>query len=135
MDLVEVDIVGLQPAQRRLALRNYVAAAVAGGQDIVIVHATVDLGCQHDLVPLAAARERLTDDLLAAAAVVDIGRIEEVNPLIERGVDDGHCLIFWGWKSEIHTAETEDAYLYACAAETAIFHSWLLLLHDLERQL
>ena len=80
VDLVEVDIVGLQAAQRGLALGDDVAAIVAGGQDVVVVHAAVYLGRQHDPVALAVALERLADDLLAAATIVDVGRIQKVDP-------------------------------------------------------
>ena len=65
--LVEVDVVGLQPAQAVLAG----APDVVGGQAALVgpvAHPAVDLGGQHDpLAPSAALRQPAADDLLGDA--------------------------------------------------------------------
>ena len=87
VDLVEVDVVGLQAAQAGFALLDDVAAAVAHVVGAFAHHA-VHLGGEDDVVALAVALERLAGDLLAAAAAVDVGGVEEVDAGVEGAVDD-----------------------------------------------
>src|SRR5207249_39787 len=73
MDLVEVDVVGLQAAEAGLHLLEDSKA----GEPLVVrpvVHPPADLSCQDD--PVAPALERFANDLLAAAAAVDVRRVE-----------------------------------------------------------
>ena len=79
MQLVEVNIIGIQPLQRGVALLDDVTPIVAGGEDVVIVHAPVNFGRQHDPVAFAIAPQPLADGGLAAAAPVDIGGVEKVD--------------------------------------------------------
>jgi hypothetical protein len=64
VDLVEVDVVGLQAAQARFALLDDVAAAVPQIVDAV-AHLAVDLCGQDDLVALAVPFQRLARHLFA----------------------------------------------------------------------
>ena len=64
VDLVEVDVVGLQAAQRVLDRAHDPAPRVAPLVGVV-AHRAADLGGEHDVV--AAALERLADDLLGLA--------------------------------------------------------------------
>ena len=57
VDLVEVDVVHAQPAQAVVDLGKHGLAGQAGAVGAG-VHAAVDLGRQHDLVPLGVARPR-----------------------------------------------------------------------------
>ena len=83
--LVQVDPVGPQPAQAvldgRLQPPPRVAAAVRS-----VAHLKVALGGEHDLGPPPA--QRLPDDRLGLAVGVHVGRVDEVDPAVERGVDD-----------------------------------------------
>jgi hypothetical protein len=62
VDLVQIDPIGLQPAQAVLDLGDDPTARVAELVRIV-AHRAVDLGGEEDVVA-AAAGERLADDLL-----------------------------------------------------------------------
>ena len=88
MELVEVDVVGLQAAQAGLALLDDVASAVASGIGILGVHLAVDLGREDNVVPLSVALQGFAGDFLAPAQRVDVGRVEEVDPGVEGAVDD-----------------------------------------------
>ena len=52
----------------------------------VVAHRDGHLRREHDVV--AAALERLADDLLGLAGGVDVGGVDEVDPGVQRGVDD-----------------------------------------------
>ncbi len=84
-------MVGVQAAQGLLDGPSDVRAAAAGsgGGPVLHVHARVaELGGEDDLV--AAALDGLSEVALgAAAAAVDVGGVEEGDPRVERGVDDG----------------------------------------------
>ena len=82
VDLVEVDVVGAQPAQAVLALGHDPAPRVALRVG-VLAHGAVHLGGQDDLVPLDLG-QRLADDLLGLAERVDVGGVDEVDPRVER---------------------------------------------------
>ena len=66
VDLVEIDVVGLQAAQRVLDRADDPAPRIALLVR-VLAHRAVDFGGQHDVV--ATALERLADDLLGLAAL------------------------------------------------------------------
>ena len=85
VDLVEVDVVGAEPAQAGLALADDPPARVAVMFGSV-AHRAVHLGREDDVV--AAAGERLADDLLRLAGGVHVGGVDEVDAGVERGVDD-----------------------------------------------
>ena len=84
--LVEVDVVGLQPAQAVVARLADVRAPRAGpsfGQSLARV---VDLGREHrPLAPTVALREPAADDRLGepAPVAVDVGGVEEVDAELE----------------------------------------------------
>ena len=92
MDLVEVDVVELEPLQRRVDRREHVltrepAAVLAGHRP------TVHL--RRDDVLLARAEEPLEDTAghnLARTLVVDVGGVEEDDPAIHRAADDRLCV-------------------------------------------
>jgi hypothetical protein len=83
----------------------------------------VDLGREDDVVA-AAAGERLGDDLLGLAARVDVGGVDEVDPRVERAVDDPDRLVVVGVApgAEHHRAEAQRADLHAGTAERAVLH-------------
>ena len=69
--------------------------------------------------------QRLADDLLRLAARVDVGGVDEVDPRVERVVDDADRLVVVGVAPgpEHHRAEAERADADARAAELALLHA------------
>jgi len=83
MDLVEVDEVGLEPAQRSVAgLQDVLAAepATVGSR----THRAVDLGREHDLVARDHLPQPAPGYLFARAVGVDVRGVEEVDSGLER---------------------------------------------------
>ena len=117
MDLVEVDPVGLQPAQAGVDFLHEPAPRVAGHVRIGVVHRAVHLRREHDRV--APALQGLADDLLGLAARVDVGRVDEVDPCVERTVDDVDRLVVVGVApgAEHHRAEAQRTDLQTGAAQ------------------
>ena len=124
VDLVEVDPVGPQPAQRVLDLLDDPAARVAELVG-VLAHRAVDLGREHDVVAPAAG-ERLADDLLGLAARIDVGGVDEVDPGIERAVDDPDRLLVVGVApcAEHHRPEAQRADLHSCVCKPPVVHGF-----------
>ena len=87
MDLVEVDVVGAQPGQAGVDL---VQDRLAGQARAVRprAHPAVHLGREHDVLARGEVAQRAAGDLLAAAAGVDVGGVEDVDPRVERVLDD-----------------------------------------------
>ena len=69
-------------------------------------------------------RERLADDLLGLAVRVDVGGVDEVDPGVQRRVDDPDRLVVVGVapRAEHHRAEAELADRDAGAPERSQFH-------------
>lgn len=133
MDLVEVDIVGLQPLQ----------ALVDGFLDLpaidpsrplivaepVIGRAADHLGGEDHLVAIAARLKPSADDPLGRALRlrrgrdrIELGRVEEVHALVERVI---HLLMPLGLRVLLtpgHRARADRRDLEIGAAETAVFH-------------
>src|SRR4051812_14372559 len=122
VDLVEVDPVGAEPPQAVLDLLDDPAARVPELVRVV-AHRAVHLCCEHDVVAPAPG-QRLADDLLGLAARVHVGGVDEVDPGVERGVDDADRLVvvLVAPTAEHHRAEAERTHLDAGAAEGAELH-------------
>ena len=85
VDLVEVEPVGLQPLQARLDGGHDVAARAAFL--FAVVHRHAEFRGKHDV--LAPVAQHLAEHgLRAAAPAIDVGRIEQRDPGVERLVDD-----------------------------------------------
>ncbi len=87
MKLVEVDVVGLQPAQRRFAgaadaIRRRIRAGDLPG---CLVKDGIELGGDHHL--LALSSQRLAQDSFAMPGAVDIRRIKKGGAQIDRAVN------------------------------------------------
>jgi len=104
--LVEVDPLGPQPPQRVLDLGDDPPARDTAAVG-VLAHRTPELRGQHDVV--AAASERLPNDLLRLAGGVDVGGVDEIDPGVERAVDDADRVVVVGVPpgAEHHRAEAE----------------------------
>lgn len=91
--LIQVDIVGLEPAQRRLH-----RCLGPGRRQVVVAlpHVRSDLGQDLDVVALAARLQPLADDRLAFAAGVarnpariGVGGVDGVKAGLDEGVQQG----------------------------------------------
>ncbi len=126
VDLVEVDVVGAEAAQRAL---DGVEDVLAGGAAVPGpgAHGAGALGGDHEVV--APAPEPPPQDLLGAAHGVegaaqriDVGRVEEGDPAGGRAVEDGDRGGLVALEPERHRAETEAGDLEAGAAEADMAH-------------
>ena len=120
VDLHQVDAVPLQPLQAGLeAAQHRVAGIVEGLREVA------HLGGQEEglLHPL----QRVTQDLLAAAAAVEGGRVDVVDAQLEGALDDGGAVgdrprAELGTAVEPGAAEGDLADLPAGLAEPAVAH-------------
>ena len=114
VDLVEVDVVGLQPAQRGVDRPHHVLATVAlvplvrtaapealGGEDDVVAATAVALH------PLADQFLGATDQLDRATERVDVGGVEERDAGFEGGVHDRERRLVVALEPERHRAEAQ----------------------------
>jgi polysaccharide pyruvyl transferase WcaK-like protein len=125
MDDVQVDVVGTEPAQALLHLMHDPAPRVAAAVR-ALAHREVHLGGENNVV--AAALQRLADDLLALAGGVHISGVDEVDALVQGGVDDPDAvgMIRVADCTKHHRAEAMHADLDPSRAESAVTHRMLL---------
>ena len=94
----------------------------------LLLRAAVDLGHQEHLVPIAVL-EGLAHPDLALAVVVVPGVVQEVDPAIDRGVDDvDRQLLVHMLQGKVPTSEPYGGYPLARTAEGPIGH--LNIAHD-----
>ncbi|MNV44879.1 hypothetical protein D3C71_1366570 [compost metagenome] len=86
MDLVQIHIVRLQPPEAVLELAHKVEARGAAAAGPGAAHKP-GLGGQHGLMPPAG--QRFADNPLRFGAGVDVGRVDEVDAAVKRGVQHG----------------------------------------------
>ena len=91
VDLVQVDVVGLQAAQRVLD-RGHDPAPRGALLIGIVAHRAAELRREDHAV--AAPLERLADDLLGVA--VGVGGVDEVDPRVQRFVDDADRVVVVG---------------------------------------
>jgi hypothetical protein len=120
-DLVEVDPVGAEPPQRPV---DRLDDPAAGGAAVVgvVVERQSDLGREHDVV--APPGQCLADDLLGFAGRVDVRGVDEVDPGLERAVDDPDRGVVIGVAggTEHHRAEAQLADGDPGPAQGAVVH-------------
>jgi hypothetical protein len=87
MNLVQIDMLELQPPEARLhALENVVASGPAGVR--ALAHLAEHLGRDHHVVAWDfQILQRLTGDLFGGAGRVDVGGVDEVDAGIQRLTD------------------------------------------------
>ena len=126
--LVEVDVVGPQPAQRRLEGADHVPPGAAGVEVVAVqaAHVHAELGGQHHLV--AAALECGAEALLGAAVwgAVDVGGVEQGDSRVERRVHDLAGAVDVELAAEVVAADADDGDGQARIAKPAVAH----LTHD-----
>ena len=86
VDLVEIDIIGAEPAQAVVDLVEDRLARQAGAVRAG-AHAVEHLGGEHDVLAPGEILDGAADDLLRGAVRIDIGGIEEIDPELERLAD------------------------------------------------
>jgi hypothetical protein len=120
MVLVEVDVVGLEPAQARL---DRPADVAAGATRLLLVaaHPRAELGGEHDLVP-AALEDLAKERLRPAAVAVGVGGVEQVDVLVDGGVDNGAGPLQVQARAEVVAAEADHRDGQAGGAELAVAH-------------
>ena len=106
--LVDVDHVGAQPPQRAF---DGPADVVARAARVVgaLVHLLAELRREHD--PVAAPFERAADEVLAHPLPVDVGGVEERDPVLERRVDHRNGRVVVDPHPEVVRPEPDDRHL------------------------
>ncbi len=108
MQLKEVDVIGAQPAQRRLDRTGQV---ITGRTDIVRPFAGLEGRLRGDEHGIAPAFDGLAEDFLRQTVRVDIGGIEQVEPSLKADVNEA------GRFCDVHASP--GAKKFAAAAERA----------------
>ena len=124
MQLVEVDAIRLQPAQRLLAGAHDVqprVAAIVGAGPGRIVH----LGGDHHLVAPSTLGEHPTDHSLGLAGSVAVRRVDQVDATVEGADDHPAGLVLWRRVEDVVGAEREWRDKCARATEPAVLHVYL----------
>ena len=134
MNLVEVHIVGLQTAEALVEFEEdgFAGEAAAIG---LVAHDAVDLGGDDHGFAAGVCFQESPEHLLAVAAGIDIGGVEEVDPEIERLAKKGLAFLFVkgpgvaaglefarGRRSVGHAAETDAGNFEAGLAEVDVVH-------------
>ena len=88
MDLIDVDVIGAQPAQRILDLTHDPGAAGVA-EYVSILPFESDLGGDEHARTQAPFGEGLADDLLGAPETVGRSRVDDVDAMLDRGADGG----------------------------------------------
>src|SRR5690606_20106268 len=129
VNLVQVDVVGAQAAQ----------GGIDGGHDVLagqaavvgaVAHGQADLGGQHVVVTVGEdPRQDAAGDLLAGAAAVDVGGVEEGDPGVGGAADEGfgavlrqHPVLPSGRVAVAHHAQADTGHLHAGGAKPYVLH-------------
>src|ERR1700732_1562724 len=135
MDLVQVDMVGLQTAEARLHTVHNVAAR---SPDVIPprTDAAIDLRCDHNILPRdVKVFQRLPENLFALTLRVIVRRIKEVDAAVNRRLDQfigpglangADCLEDPSAVPECHGSEAEFRNQETCIAERRVFHGVFL---------
>ena len=121
----EIDAIGPQPLQRCVRhVADVLGAAVEAGHARRSVDVEAELRGDHHAV--ADRRECFADELLIGERAVHFGRIEERDPSVDGGPDDGDAV--WTRQgtavtlADPHAPETERRHFEAVPAQRACLH-------------
>jgi hypothetical protein len=121
MDLVQIDIVGAQAAERRVDRRQHVLAR----QPSIVrswPHRVEHLGGDDDVVAAGEVPDGAAGDLLGDAERIHVGGVDEVDAELDRTLDDRPAAIFGehprapAGVAVGHHAEADPRHFEACAA-------------------
>jgi hypothetical protein len=129
MDLIQVHVFGAEPSQARIDLAHDGPAGQAGAVRSR-AHPAMHLGGDHHLVARREILQRPPDDLFARAIGIDIGGIEEIDPALERLLDERAALLLVQGPAVIaalgdavaHAAETNTRDIQPGPAKLHIIH-------------
>ncbi len=117
--IVKVDTIGLEPPEAGIDGIHDVAprqaAVVAARTDLV-----ADLGGEDP--GLALGFDGLADRALGTGLAVDVGRVDEVDALLEPKIEHAPRLRIAGWPAEHHGAQRDFRDLKAARSQRAIAH-------------
>ena len=106
-------MVGLQPAEGSVQIPADLPGGQAGpvvGAVQLVAHGEHELGDEDDLLPAAAALgEPLADDLLAGAAAIHVGGVEEGDALLNGLVHDAKAFLLVAQSAKGHGAQADAA--------------------------
>jgi len=135
VDLVEVDVVGLEALEALIEFEEDLLAAETLGVGVV-AHCVEELGGDNGVFAFGVGFEEAAEDLLAGAYGVDVGGVEEVDAevkgLFEEGLAfglvEGPGVAAWtqracGRDAVAHTAEADARDFQAGFAEVDVIHS------------
>jgi hypothetical protein len=126
VQLVKIDIIRLQPFQRRIDRIEDVLArhALVPGLGSHLAHAF-----RGEHVARALALQPTAENLLGASGRraisterIDIGRIEKIDTAFRSRIQDGDAVLFGALKPEIHRPEAEPGNAQAGPAEWCVVH-------------
>jgi hypothetical protein len=106
--LQEINVIGLQPAQRILEL-------LLGRFSI----SAIDLGHEKYFLPIAIP-QRFAHADLAHAVVIIPAVIHEVDPLVDHGPDEADTLLLVGLLAEVIAPQPYERYLLAGVSQRAV---------------
>ena len=122
MLVVQVDVVGAEPLERRVARALHVVGPAVDAEPLpVLVALVAELGGEHHLV--AAALDGAAHQPLVGVRPVDVGRIEEVDAEVERAVNGRDRLVVVPAGVEVghpHAPEAEGGHAEPIQAERAV---------------
>jgi hypothetical protein len=128
VDLVQVDVIGAEPPQRRVDRGEHM---LAGQAPVVgaLTHREVHLGGQHVVVPPGEEpAQQVSRDLLAHAVRIGVGRVEEGDAALDGRLDDrlGGVLVempgAFGLGAVAHHAQADPGNLQPRRAQPDVVH-------------
>ena len=126
MHLVQIDVVGLQSAQRAV-YRIHDVLAGCPPVPALGAHGTYALGGHHEII--TAAFEPPTHDFLGAphggavtAQRINVGGVDERDTTFGRGVEDGMAGVLLTLVPERHGAEAQSGDGQSGTAEASVLH-------------
>jgi hypothetical protein len=129
LDLVEIDMIGLQAAEAVFTGAHQVQARIApiigSGSD-----GKMSLGGEEHPVTLPVTRQGAPDDAFTLTVVVTIGSVEHIDPGVEGAINNAQRFRFVGWIAEVQRADAQRRHAHAGATKQTVLHRFLPLLAD-----